>query len=107
TVIAGFSGEIWINMSGNPSMAKGGSGDVLSGMIAAALARRAVSIAPVSDQSRDLQRVSAAVHLHGLAGDWARDQETENAVLATHLLQFISNAFRNCHEQVAGGLLYV
>src|SRR5262245_22700066 len=40
TIVAGASGETWINMSGNPALAKGGSGDVLSGIISAALARR-------------------------------------------------------------------
>src|SRR5579864_4392280 len=38
TIVAGASGETWINMSGNPAMAKGGTGDVLSGIIGAALA---------------------------------------------------------------------
>jgi len=41
TIVAGFSDETWINMTGNPALAKGGSGDVLSGMIGAALARHA------------------------------------------------------------------
>ncbi|HYU48225.1 MAG TPA: NAD(P)H-hydrate dehydratase, partial [Terriglobales bacterium] len=39
TVVAGVSGETWLNMTGNSSLAKGGSGDVLSGMIGAALTR--------------------------------------------------------------------
>src|SRR5579859_305407 len=46
TVVAGASGETWINMTGNPALAKGGSGDVLSGMIGAALARQAAGSAP-------------------------------------------------------------
>src|SRR5262249_26832885 len=40
TIVAGTSGETWINMSGNPALAKGGTGDTLSGMIGAALARK-------------------------------------------------------------------
>jgi NAD(P)H-hydrate repair Nnr-like enzyme with NAD(P)H-hydrate dehydratase domain len=39
TVVAGVSGETWLNMTGNSVLAKGGSGDVLSGMIGAALTR--------------------------------------------------------------------
>jgi hydroxyethylthiazole kinase-like uncharacterized protein yjeF len=46
TLVAGASGETWINMTGNPALAKGGSGDVLSGMIGAALARQAAGSAP-------------------------------------------------------------
>jgi len=43
TVVAGVSGETWLNMTGNSALAKGGSGDVLSGMIGAALTRQGVS----------------------------------------------------------------
>jgi NAD(P)H-hydrate epimerase len=135
TVVAGFSDETWINMTGNPALAKGGSGDVLSGMIGAALARPAAGIRPARPvgaaaseasprssgtesemhsqikqyQERRLKlnsaqiaaflndvRVAAAVHLHGLAGDLARDRLHENTVLATHLLQQLGAAFRVC-----------
>ena len=44
TVVAGVSGETWINMTGNAAMAKGGSGDILSGIIAAALARHTAGV---------------------------------------------------------------
>src|SRR5205807_150799 len=114
TVVAGVSGETWINMTGNPALAKGGSGDVLSGMIGAALARRpagAASSAAGNDEEyrrdsgaasaffKDLN-VSAAVHLHGLAGGSARDMLHENAVLATDLLENLAKAFRNCELQM-------
>jgi NAD(P)H-hydrate epimerase len=135
TVVAGFSDETWVNMTGNPALAKGGSGDVLSGMIGAALARRAAGIRPArpvgtaaseassrsSETESEMQsqikqyqerrlklnsaqiaaflndvRVAAAVHLHGLAGDLARDGLHENTVLATHLPQQLGAAFRVC-----------
>jgi ADP-dependent NAD(P)H-hydrate dehydratase / NAD(P)H-hydrate epimerase len=108
TVIAGLSGETWINMTGNPAMAKGGSGDVLSGIIAAALARRTTD----SDEGKaaaflnDL-RVAAAVHLHGLAGDFARDMLHENTVLARDLLDQLSEAFRDCQLQMDQNLFYL
>jgi ADP-dependent NAD(P)H-hydrate dehydratase / NAD(P)H-hydrate epimerase len=104
TVIAGLSGQTWINMTGNPSMAKGGSGDVLSGIVAAALARRSprserpqnhgANGAPLQDS-----RVAAAVYLHGLAGDLAEERLHENAVLATDLVSQLAGAFRDCDEQ--------
>jgi ADP-dependent NAD(P)H-hydrate dehydratase / NAD(P)H-hydrate epimerase len=143
TIVAGLSGEAWINMTGNPALAKGGSGDVLSGMTGAALARHAGS-RPAADASgagpasssthelsrvnrrlRDYQdqklklssaqsaaflkdvRVAAAVHLHGLAADFARDHLHENTVLATDVLERLSQAFRACELQVDQGLFYL
>ena len=113
TVVAGISGETWINMTGNPAMAKGGSGDVLSGIIAAALARRPATPGEQQQHSdnsaaflRDV-RVAAAVHLHGLAGDFARDMLHENTVLATDLLEHLAEAFRDCELQMDKGLFYL
>jgi NAD(P)H-hydrate epimerase len=132
TIVAGFSGDMWINMSGGPALAKGGSGDVLSGMIGAALARRGSGMASqttaepaISSQvpagtSRDRSRpsahipvsledvrVAAAVHLHGLAADSALDFGHENTVLATDLLGSFSDAFRQCDLQREGALFYL
>src|SRR5579872_846803 len=122
TVVAGISGETWINLTGNPALAKGGSGDVLSGMIGAALARRPASpdsSAPAKSDE-DHQRnsgkasaflhdlnVAAAVHLHGLAGDSARDMLQENTVLATDLLDNLSEAFRDCGQQMDRRFFYL
>ena len=109
TVIAGVSGDTWINMTGNPAMAKGGSGDVLSGMIGAALARKRI-VPRESDLTSDFLKdvsVAAAVYLHGLAGDFARDQLHENTVLATDLLAQLAAAFRECDRQVDASLFYL
>lgn len=112
TVVAGISGETWINMTGNPAMAKGGSGDVLSGMIGAALARLDD---PVKKQRpsgmaalniNDL-RVASAVHLHGLAGDFACERLHENTVVASDLLDSLSQAFRDCDQQKEDRLFYL
>jgi NAD(P)H-hydrate epimerase len=102
TVVAGASGETWINMSGNPALAKGGSGDVLSGMIGAALARKL----PQANSSKDVS-VAAAVHLHGLAGDIARDALHENTVLARDVIENLGQAFRECEAQVERELFYL
>jgi ADP-dependent NAD(P)H-hydrate dehydratase / NAD(P)H-hydrate epimerase len=109
TVIAGLSGETWINMTGNPAMAKGGSGDVLSGIIAAALGRRATGPGEEAKSAVSLNdlRVASAVHLHGLAGDFARDILHENTVLATDLLDNLSEAFLDCELQRERGLYYL
>jgi NAD(P)H-hydrate epimerase len=103
TIIAGASGETWINMTGGPALAKGGSGDVLSGIIGAAVARHAGKpSALLNDVS-----VAAAVYLHGLAGDLARDLLHENSVLASDLLETLAEAFRDCDQQVDRGLFYL
>jgi NAD(P)H-hydrate epimerase len=102
TVVAGASGETWINMSGNPALAKGGSGDVLSGMIGAALARKLPQMSSPKAGS-----VAAAVHLHGLAGDIARDALHENTVLARDVMKSLGQAFRECEQQVEREFFYL
>ena len=62
TLIAHPDGRIAVNTSGNPAMAKGGSGDILTGIIAAMLAQFPNDVA---------RAVEAAVALHGLAADFA------------------------------------
>jgi len=120
SVVAGASGETWVNMSGNPALAKAGSGDVLSGIIGAALARHAnvPSVPPQAGKQspqfihksiafmKDV-RVAAAVYLHGLSGDIVRDRLHENTALATDLLAALTEAFRNCELQVDQGLFYL
>jgi NAD(P)H-hydrate epimerase len=103
TLIAEPTGETWINMTGGPALAKGGSGDVLSGIIGAAMARHESN---ESSFPKELA-VVAAVYLHGLAGDLARDVLHENTVLASDLLDVLSEAFRDCEQQTARDLFYV
>jgi NAD(P)H-hydrate epimerase len=103
TIIAGRSGETWISMTGNSALAKNGCDDALCGMIAAALARHS---ADRSDLLRELD-VASAVYLHGLAGDLARDIFHENTLLATDLLESLSDAFRDCELQTDRGLFYL
>jgi NAD(P)H-hydrate repair Nnr-like enzyme with NAD(P)H-hydrate dehydratase domain len=146
TLVAEPSGRVWVNPTGNPGMAKGGTGDVLTGMLAGMLAQSAAAGArlwmemPPSDgkrsqeleaklrrayekkeryrltaserkwlgphfkklqnraaESEDLHRVlpvAAAVYLHGLAGDLARDEQDEATMLATDLLAALPRALR-------------
>jgi NAD(P)H-hydrate epimerase len=86
TLVAHPDGSVAVNTTGNPSMAKGGSGDVLTGMIAALLGQYAAESAA--------QAVEAAVFLHGLAGDFACQAQEEHTVLATDTVSHLWQAFR-------------
>jgi NAD(P)H-hydrate epimerase len=85
TLIAHPDGRIAVNTSGNPAMAKGGSGDILTGIVAAMLAQFPNDVA---------RAVEAAVALHGLAADFAARAMDEHTVLATDTLAHLSDAFR-------------
>jgi NAD(P)H-hydrate epimerase len=85
TLIAHPGGQVAVNTSGNPGMAKGGSGDVLTGVIAAMLAQFKEDAA---------RAVEAAVYLHGFAADLAVHEEDEHTLLATDSLKYFSRAFR-------------
>ena len=76
--------RLTVNRTGNPGMATGGSGDVLTGMIAGLVAQGFAS---------PLETVRLAVHLHGLAGDIAAEQFGEESVTATAILDAIPSAF--------------
>ncbi len=85
TLIAHPDGRVAVNTSGNPGMAKGGSGDLLTGVIAAMLAQFNESVA---------HAVEAAVYLHGFAADLAVRDADEHTLLATDSLKYFSRAFR-------------
>lgn len=83
TVIAHPDGRVAVNTSGNPAMAKGGSGDVLCGLVAGFVAQYP------EEQAR---AVEAAVALHGLAADLAVQKWGEHGLLATDSLRFLARA---------------
>jgi NAD(P)H-hydrate epimerase len=84
TVVALPDGRAWINDAGNPGMATGGTGDVLTGMIASLAA-----------QCRSADDAAlAAVYLHSLAADVAAEQTSEHALLATDIIAHIAQAYR-------------
>lgn len=74
-----------INPFGTPGMAKGGSGDALTGIVAALLAGRAAG----TYQLNDLELMQAACALHGMAGEKAEKQFGERGMLATDLCSFL------------------
>jgi NAD(P)H-hydrate epimerase len=85
TLIAHPDGRVAVNTSGNPAMAKGGSGDILTGILAAMLAQYPDDPAAA---------VEAGVYLHGLAADFAAQAMDEHTVLATDTLAHLTDAFR-------------
>jgi NAD(P)H-hydrate epimerase len=154
TLTALPDGRVWVNSTGNPALAKGGTGDILTGIIAGLMAQQAPHhaglsmdvteekgkkqtktllrkaqrsmkknlayqltdqeaqwLAPRLENLRQLSRerealgdvlpVIAAVYLHGLAGDLARDALDERAVLATDLIAHLAGAFRETRIRAA------
>jgi len=85
TLIAHPDGRVAVNTTGNPGMAKGGSGDLLTGLIAGLMAQFP------DDAAR---AVEAAVYLHGLSADMAVRAGDEHTLLATDCLAHLSQAFR-------------
>lgn len=85
TLIATPDGRVYVNPTGNPGMATGGSGDVLSGMLAAMIM-----------QEKDiLTAVLAAVYVHGLAGDLAAEEFGEKSLLAGDLITLLPFALKS------------
>lgn len=90
TLIADATGNVWVNTTGNPGLAKGGSGDVLTGMIAGTIAQY---------PDRVIGAVRAAVYLHGLAADYALRDQTERTMLATDVIAAFPQAFRSVEDR--------
>jgi ADP-dependent NAD(P)H-hydrate dehydratase / NAD(P)H-hydrate epimerase len=84
TSIASSEGNVYFNTSGNPGMATAGSGDVLTGILTSLLA-----------QGYDPLKASlVGVYLHGLAGDLAAKSKCEQSLIASDLIDFLSQAYR-------------
>jgi ADP-dependent NAD(P)H-hydrate dehydratase / NAD(P)H-hydrate epimerase len=93
TLIAHPNGEVAVNTTGNPGMAKGGSGDILTGIVAAMVAQYPARLADA---------VNAAVYLHGLAANFAVHEQDEHTLLATDTVAHLRRAFRFRAEDAAG-----
>jgi NAD(P)H-hydrate epimerase len=75
--------RIYINQTGNPGMATGGSGDVLTGVIAALMGQKLPAF----------EAAQLGVHVHGMAGDIARDQNGEIGLIAGDIVDSLPDAF--------------
>ena len=84
TLVAAPDGRLYRNATGNPGMARGGSGDVLAGMVASFAAQ---GIEPY-------RAAAGAVYLHGLAGDRCAAQYSQSAMLPTDLIGMLPALFR-------------
>ncbi|MCX7778214.1 MAG: NAD(P)H-hydrate dehydratase [Armatimonadetes bacterium] len=82
TVIASPDGNVYINLTGNPGMASGGTGDVLTGLIASLIAQG----------NKPFEAASCGVFLHGLAGDMASWDKGEASLIAGDLIEYLPKA---------------
>lgn len=83
TVVASPDGNISVNTTGNPGMATGGSGDVLTGIL--------LALAAQGLNAFDAARLG--VFIHGLAGDMAADALSQTAMTATDIISFLPEAW--------------
>jgi ADP-dependent NAD(P)H-hydrate dehydratase / NAD(P)H-hydrate epimerase len=84
TVIASPDGEVYVNSTGNAGMATGGTGDVLTGIIASFVAQK------IEDP---LTATIAAVYLHGMAGDLSASKLGTRAMIASDITAHLGQAF--------------
>lgn len=90
TVAASPQGEVYINTSGNSGMAKGGSGDVLTGILAGVLANDRAAGEPLGF----FESVCMAVYIHGLAGDESAGGKGEYGMIARDIIEHIPGVMR-------------
>ncbi len=78
------SGEVYFNMSGTPGMATAGSGDVLTGMLLSLLSQKYLP----------WQASIIAVFVHGLAGERTLENQSEESLIASDIIEYIGKAFK-------------
>ena len=91
TVTAAPDGRAWINSTGNPGMSSGGTGDVLTGMLAGLTAQ-------FGAEKNWAETLALGVYLHGLAGDLAAEEFGEAPLIATDLIRCIPAAFAQLRD---------
>jgi ADP-dependent NAD(P)H-hydrate dehydratase / NAD(P)H-hydrate epimerase len=94
TIVASPEGQVFVNTTGNPGLAKGGSGDVLTGLLAGLIAQFG---------SKDLARVVAlGAYLHGLAADLLAEQSDNSGMLAGEVAHAIPFARQKLLQELQG-----
>lgn len=89
TLVVQPDGEAWVNTTGNPGMSTGGTGDILTGMVAGMIAQH---------PDQPMLATCVAVHLHGLAADVILPAVGEHSMIATDLLHGLPEAFRRAQQ---------
>ncbi|MCL4854117.1 MAG: NAD(P)H-hydrate dehydratase, partial [Bryobacteraceae bacterium] len=87
TLLAFPDGRVWVNPTGTPALATGGTGDILTGIAAGFLAQ-------FPDEPENA--IAAAVYLHGLAGQIGERTLGDKSLAATDLLEYLPEAMREC-----------
>jgi hydroxyethylthiazole kinase-like uncharacterized protein yjeF len=106
TIYASPSGQVFVNSTGNPGMATGGSGDVLTGILAGLLGQALLwlpstdytnngeELAGAASEFKPLEEVIAlGIHLHGLAGDLAAETQGEKSLVASDIIAHLPVSF--------------
>lgn len=88
TIVASPEGQVYVNPTGNSGMAKGGTGDVLTGLIGGFLAQGCSA----------LDAACAGAFLHGLSGDLAREELGERGMTARDVLRRMPEALKMCES---------
>ena len=88
TTIVTPEGEYFFNPTGNPGMATGGSGDVLTGILLALVAQ---------GYSRE-EACKLGVYIHGLAGDIAAEEMTETGMISSDIIHALPNAWKKIRQ---------
>lgn len=89
TAVGTPDGSVWVNTTGNNGMSTGGSGDVLTGIVAGLLGQK----------TEPLEAALLGVWLHGRAGDLAAEQEGRYGLMARHLIEYLPEAMRDKGEK--------
>lgn len=85
--------KTYLNPTGNPGMARGGSGDVLTGLIAALISQM-VSTKNYDKKEFLLKAASLGAYLHGLSGDLCKKEKTEIGMIASDIAEYLPSAYK-------------
>jgi NAD(P)H-hydrate epimerase len=94
TGISTPEGQYYFNTTGNPGMATGGSGDVLTGLIAGLLSQGMTA----------MQAAIYGVHIHGMAGDLVLESSSEESLIARDIIHLLGKAIKNIKEKPLMGM---
>jgi len=99
TVIASPSGEAYINSTGNPGMGTGGTGDVLTGILAGLVAQYGQAL----NHPGYAHLLAFGAYLHGLAGDIAYEESGEAPLMASDLIRALPKAYQRFFAECGRG----